>query len=108
MLGHDGERLFTLGPERLGRVVRRQCLLDADGGDDLAPPHPVGEERGRRVHQFDLVGEREHGRLVEGFTSCVVAGLQAVEVHGGHDGDARVGEPPGCGETTVAARVDGR
>jgi len=68
MLGHDGERLLALGPERLRRVVRLQCVLGSSGGPDLAPLHPVGECREWSVYQLDLISEREDGRFVQRVT----------------------------------------
>jgi hypothetical protein len=82
-------------------------VLGSSGGRDLASLHPVGECRGWRVYQLDLISEREDGRFVQGVTGCTVAVLQAAEVHRTHDGDARVGELPGGGETALTARVGG-
>ena len=69
--------------------------------------HPVSECRRRSVHQLDLISERKDSRLVQGVTGCAVAVLQAAKVNRGHDGDARVGELPGRGETALTARVGG-
>ena len=73
MLGHHRESLLSQGAELPCRVVRLQRLSDLGNRDDLTAPYPVGEHRGRGVHQLYFIGQRDDRRLIEPAASRTIA-----------------------------------